>query len=242
MIGRLLGAVAFLTIIPVPGKPATVGQSAALFPLIGAVLGACGALLLTALTPVLGPPLAAIAALGFWTFLTGGLHEDGLADVADAIRPNRSRDRMLAILKDSRIGAFGAMALVFLFAVRWQALVRLPPQPVAELAACLGISRAALVIQAYVSRPVGDGLGRAFAADLRWYAAALVLAQAVLLAAWVGERGGLALLGGAALLTWLLQQWFDARLGGVNGDCLGATCLLVETFLLVIASCQNCFW
>ena len=242
MMGRLLGAIAFLTIVPVPGRPASVGQSALFFPVIGAVLGACGALLLTAATPLLGAPLAAIAALGLWTFLTGGLHEDGVADVADAIRPNRSRARMMAILKDSRIGVYGAMALVFLFAVRWQALMRLPVQPVPELAACLGMSRAALVIQAYVSRPVGEGLGRAFAADVRWYAAVLVLLQAVLLALWVGERSGLPLLAGATLLTWVLQQWFDARLGGVNGDCLGATCLIVETFLLVIVSCQNCFW
>ncbi len=202
----------------------------------------CGALLLTAVTPWLGTPLAAIAALGFWTFITGGLHEDGVADVADAIGPNRSHARMMAILKDSRIGAFGAMALVFLFAVRWQALMRLPSQPIAELAACLGISRAALVLQAYVSRPIGEGLGRAFAEDLRWHAAILVLVQALLLAAWTGDRSGLALIGGGTLLTWLLYQWFDVRLGGVNGDCLGATCLLVETFLLVIASCRNCFW
>jgi len=239
---RLLGAIAFLTIVPVPGTPAAVGRSAVFFPVIGALLGAAGALLSWAVTPWLGSALAALATLGFWTFLTGGLHEDGVADVADAIRPNRSRTRMLAILKDSRIGAFGAMALVFLFAVRWQALVRLPSLPVAELAACLGIARAALVVQAYVSRPVGDGLGKAFARDLYWPAAVLVVLQAGVLAALSWERGGLVLLAGAGFLTWLLHQWFDARLGGVNGDCLGATCLLVETFLLVLISCRNCSW
>lgn len=239
---RLLGAFAFLTILPVPGTPARVGESALFFPLIGALLGAGGALLLNAATPPLGSAMAALATLGLWTFLTGGLHEDGVADVADAIRPNRSRARMMAILKDSRIGAFGAMALVFLFAVRWQALMRLPSQPVAELAACLGMSRAALVIQAYVSRPIGEGLGKAFADDLRWYAAVLVLLQALALAVATGTHHTLPLLGGGILLTWLLYQWFDHRLGGVNGDCLGATCLIVETFLLVIVSCQNCFW
>src|SRR5262245_60497906 len=105
IMGRLFAAIQFLTVIPAPagGPPA---PAAIFFPLVGATLGlAAGAIRLYAPLP---PAIAALLALVFLVAVTGALHEDGLADVADAFRAGRSPERILAILKDSRIGVYGA--------------------------------------------------------------------------------------------------------------------------------------
>jgi adenosylcobinamide-GDP ribazoletransferase len=169
---RLLGALQFLTVLPVRARTASAGESALFFPLVGAALGWLAGQWLKMMEQWLGPSLAAVMVLAFLALLTGALHEDGLADVVDAVRAHRSREKMALILKDSRIGVFGALALLYIVAVRWQALVRFPADPVKELVACLAVSRAALVAQAWVSRPVGEGLGAAFSHDLtspRWW-------------------------------------------------------------------------
>src|SRR5438445_9621196 len=121
-----LGAVSFLTIIRIPGPLVPPGRAAAFFPLIGAILGAAGAGLLIGGSRILPLSLAALLAVAFWTAITGVLHEDGLADIADALRAGRTREKMLTILKDSRIGTFGAVAVVLSVIARWQALEHIP--------------------------------------------------------------------------------------------------------------------
>ncbi|MBL8177256.1 MAG: adenosylcobinamide-GDP ribazoletransferase [Bryobacterales bacterium] len=239
---RLLGAIQFLTVLPIRGRTAPPGRSALFFPLVGAGLGWLAGQWLRMLEPSLGSSLTAVLVLAFLALVTGGLHEDGLADVADALRAHRSREKMTAILKDSRIGVFGALALVYVVAMRWQALTRLPADGVRDLVACLAVSRAALVAQAWVSRPVGDGLGAAFSRDLDSITAVFAIASGVAFAFLPGVAAGAAILVAAGLSTSVLNRWFDARLGGVNGDCLGATCLVSETFALLFVSCRNCFW
>ncbi len=238
---RLIGAIRFLTILPLRWEGAPPGQSALFFPLVGAVLGWVGAHWYGFLSAWLGASLAALLIVAAWIWITGGLHEDGLADVADAFG-QRSRDRMMAVLKDSRIGSFGAAALILAILIRWQALVRMPALPVAELVAAMTMSRAALVAMAWVSRPVGQGLGAQFAASLTTIPALLVIAQGTGAAFLMDYRGAIMLLAVSAAVFFALNRWFDARLGGINGDCLGATCLITETVLLVMLSCRNCFW
>lgn len=242
IVRRLLGAIQFLTVLPVKMRTAPMGESALFFPLVGAGLGWLAGQWFLMMQHWVGTSLAALLVLAFLALLTGGLHEDGLADVVDALRAHRSREKMAAILKDSRIGVFGALALVYVVAVRWQALVRLPGDPVKELVACLAVSRAALVAQAWVSRPVGDGLGAAFSRELTSLTSVVAVASGVAFAFLPGLVEGLMILAGAGLVTVALNRWFDARLGGVNGDCLGATCLVSETFALLFVSCRNCFW
>ena len=114
----MLAALQFLTILPIPSRPAKPGTAAWAFPVVGALFGLiCAAILPWKLGPILAMIVLAI--------LSGGLHEDGLADVCDAIRKHRTRDRMHQILKDSRIGAHGALALIAMFVFRWQALASL---------------------------------------------------------------------------------------------------------------------
>src|SRR5260370_4158255 len=133
MISRFRGAIQFLTILHWPGDSAPPGQAALFFPLVGGLLGWSGAGLFLALKSFAGDSVAALLVLGYWVLVTGALHEDGLADVADAVRAGRGRDRMFAILKDSRIGAYGTLALLFSVLIRWQALAHPPKDPLPGL-------------------------------------------------------------------------------------------------------------
>jgi len=236
-------AIRFLTIVPVRGGDAPPGKAAAFFPLVGAMLGAAGAgvfLLASAAFPI---SIAALATVGFWAVISGVLHEDGLADVADAVRAGRSRDRMLAILKDSRIGTYGAVAVLLSVLARWQALEFLATPRVLEvLIASQAVPRAAIVAMAWCSRPAGSGLGAALASTLGTPAALVAIAQGAVAALLCGWRPGLILIAGSVLVVQALRGWFYRRLGGVNGDCLGFTEQVLEIFVLVMFTCGSCRW
>jgi adenosylcobinamide-GDP ribazoletransferase len=239
----LRAAIRFLTIIPVRGGDAPPGKAAAFFPLVGAMLGAAGAgiyLLASAAFPI---SIAALATVGFWVVISGVLHEDGLADVADAVRAGRSRDRMLAILKDSRIGTYGAIAVLLSVLTRWQALEFLATPRVLEvLIASQAVPRAAIVAMAWCSRPAGSGLGAALASTLGTPAAVAAMVQGAAAALLCGWRPGLILIAGSVLVVQALRGWFYRRLGGINGDCLGFTEQVLEILVLVMFTCGSCRW
>ncbi len=244
----LTSAIQFLTVIPVPGKPASAGEAvskgfAAWFPLVGAALGAAGGGIYLAASHALPASLAALACVAFWTAASGVLHEDGLADVADAVRAGRSRETMLAILKDSRIGTFGAVAVVLSLLARWQALEYFTgPSVLAACIAAQAVPRAAMVGLAWTSRPVGTGLGYVFASTLTTPAALAALALGVFAALLCGPRAAAVIVLGSFVIVRLAQLYFYHRLGGINGDCLGATEQLIEIFILGLFACRTCSW
>jgi adenosylcobinamide-GDP ribazoletransferase len=230
-----LAAVSFLTIIPVNGKSVPPGRAAIFFPVLGALLGAAGAGLFIAVSLVLPVSLAALLTVTFWTVISGVLHEDGLADVADAMRAGRTREKMIAILKDSRIGTYGAVAIVLSLVARWQALEHVPAAHL--LFVCIlaqAVPRAAMVALAWVSRPSGDGLGLAFTSSLTTIGALVAIAQGLAASMLLGWRAGLLIVAGAYLIVRGARAYFYKRIGGVNGDCLGATEQLLEIFILVL--------
>ena len=230
-----LAAVSFLTIVRVPTQTIPPGRAAIFFPLVGAMLGAAGAGLFLAARFVLPVPLAALLVVTFWTVISGVLHEDGLADVADAMRAGRTRERMLAILKDSRIGTYGAVAIVLSLAARWQALEHVPVERIVLVCiAAESVPRAALVILAWLSRPCGDGLGYAFSSTLTTTGALIAGAQGIAASMLLGWRPGLLILTGTYLIVRGARAYFYKRIGGINGDCLGAAEQLVEIFILVL--------
>ena len=243
MMRTLLGALSFLTIIPVRAKTAPPGRSAALFPLVGAILGAAGAGIYIAALKAIPPSLAALVTVAFWTVITGILHEDGLADVADALRAGRSQERMLAILKDSRIGTFGATAIVLSFLARWQAVEQIAdPRLIQILIAAQAVPRAAMVALAWVSRPVGTGLGLEFSSTLTTSVALIAIAQGIAAAFLCGPRPGIIIAAGSYAVIRIARWYFYRRIGGVNGDCLGATEQILEIFILVLFTCRVCSW
>jgi adenosylcobinamide-GDP ribazoletransferase len=241
MIRRFLAAIQFLTVMPISGDTATPGQAAVFFPLAGAILGALAGAVCLAASVGFPHSVAALLTIAFLLIATGCLHEDGLADVADAIRAGRTRERMLAILKDSRIGTYGALALGVSLLLRWQSVALCRINPVYGIAAALGLSRSALVILAAISQPVGEGLGREFASAISRPVLATVAVQACLLPFLAGWAYGSAMLLSSAVIILVSRAWFARRLGGVNGDCLGAACQAVETVNLVILSWRHSF-
>lgn len=251
----------FFTRIPVTGRlaawvgysPAMLRASAGHFPgvgvLVGALVAGFTALLLMALPPTGAAPLVA-AALGtaLGVFITGAFHEDGLADVADGLGGSHDRLRALEIMKDSRVGAFGAIAVVLALLCKVALLALLGevsgPLLVLALLAAHVVSRTwpLLTIRLLVhvgdaagskSKPLADQISRAaLATGFIWCFGALALVSFGLTAmddiaiSGVMVQPVQALLGAvlASGLAWaVLARWFDKRLGGFTGDCLGAT-------------------
>jgi adenosylcobinamide-GDP ribazoletransferase len=226
---RFLGALQFLTILPVRTKHAALAKSAIFFPLVGALLGLSAA----GVVSVAGP-VAALLAIVWLMAITGCLHEDGIADVADAFRAGRSREKIMLILKDSRIGTYGAAALLMSTLLRWQALAQCTINPLRALPSALALSRASMVAMAHFAPPVGEGLGQEFASGCTRTITVAVMAQAIAFSFLAGWRLALAMTLASGLTIVLARIYFLRRLGGVNGDCLGATCILIETVNLVI--------
>ena len=227
----LLAAVAFLTRIPVRGA-FDVGAGAALFPLVGAGIGAAVGGAAYGLAQILPALAAAGAALVVGALLTGALHLDGLADTADALAA-RSREAALAIMRDHATGSYGATALVLDLIVKAAALAALAGRGrvVLEALAAGSLSRAVPVVLALALPSVrADGAGAAFRVT------PTAAAVAVVLAAGLAVPAGALLIAVAAGATVVLGAWTHRRFGGRTGDTLGAAVELTETAVLAAAA------
>lgn len=196
------------------------------FAAVGLGLGAVQGLAFWAAGAVWGPVLGAVAALAAGALLTGALHEDGLADTADALGARRSPERALEILRDSRIGSFGALALILMLGAQAAALAGLGAGAPWALVAAAALSRlaAALVLR---RGPYLRATGAASGMTGGWgVAGALASAGAGLLAmglaGWGLGLAALAGLSGAVLAGAVTAEWARGRLGGITGDVLGA--------------------
>jgi adenosylcobinamide-GDP ribazoletransferase len=244
---HFLLALQFFTRIPVTGRLARwVGFSPALqrasmghFPGIGLLLGATAAAVFALVAWLLGGGsggmlVAAILSTGATVWLTGVLHEDGLADVADGLAGGHNPAHALAIMKDSRIGAAGAVALLLALQAKVALLGLLGTQSLAAALVALvgahGLSRVGPVLLThrlpYVSASdtaKSQGIAGARSRHTLWVALAWGAVSA-LGVAWYGGLVFLALACLAAALAWLaLWHLFARRLQGYTGDCLGAT-------------------
>lgn len=234
----LLTSLQTLTILPVSVKPAGIGQAALFFPLVGAFVGWAGAGFYALFDQLFGRIIASGLTVFFWVLLTGAFHEDGLADTADGLFASSDPYRCLHIMKDSRIGTFGALTLLFSVGLRWQALAILGPKAVAALVAVHALSRAATVLLAYITPPAGSGLAFELSQQLNARVALGALLQALIFSGFVGFRTGAFLLALTMLCIGLLHLLFLNRLGGVSGDGLGAAEQVAEVvlFLGLVAS------
>jgi adenosylcobinamide-GDP ribazoletransferase len=233
-----LAAVAFLTRVPV-GRLATldagdVARGAALFPLVGASVGVATGLLADRLVPALPSLLAGALAVGFAALVTGAMHLDALADTLDALGGS-TRERALEIMRDHAVGAFGAIGLCLVCLVDASALGALAAGDDAWLAGLVAGAggRAGMLplARALPYARAGEGQGRVLE-GMGWVAVGTALAAALALAASAGRPGILAVAAAAGTAGGLLAL-FRSWLGGVTGDCLGATAKLCETAALV---------
>jgi adenosylcobinamide-GDP ribazoletransferase len=232
---RSLGlALTFLTILPVRLREAPpLGAAAPWFPLVGALVAAIAGGLGYLAQPTLGPTVGAIIAVIALVVLTGALHQDGLADCADALG-GRDRARRLEIMRDSSIGTFGALALIAWFALLTAALAGLDrDDALRTLITAAATARWAALLHATLATPARpDGLGAAFAVSPPALAVASVIAAAVAIALF--GLVGLAALLAAALTAGLVTAWANSRLGGRTGDTLGAAVALAEAVVAVV--------
>ena len=237
-------AVAFLTRLPTPTlagfEDTWLAGALVYFPLVGALVGLAAAVVYRLASLLWPPAIAALAAVAASAAVTGGLHEDGWTDLFDALAASRDRERMLAVMRDSRIGASGALALVLLVVGRVAALAALPAaQAPAALLAVHALSRWTTLPLAWrlpYARPAG-GLGRPLAGRVSGRRVAAGTALAVLIAALALGSSAIPALAAVAAVAVAAGLFFRARLGGITGDCLGATIQLAElTILLVLAA------
>lgn len=229
--GDLLSAFALLTRLPLPNHRGTGAGSAWAWPLVGAVLGACGAALASgALWLGVTPGVTAVLVLALGAMLTGGLHEDGLSDTADGLFGGWTRDRRLEIMKDSRVGSYGVLALVLVTLARWSALTALLVYGGhwAALVATGAISRAPMaLVMALLPNARGSGLSHATGRPAPGVAVvALGLAAGLALA--VLGWSALGPLVVAAGIMVVLSVVALRKIGGQTGDILGALQQLVE--------------
>jgi len=222
-------AAAFLTRLPI--GPSNVGDMSALarasrcFPVVGLGIGLFGGILYAlAVALDLPPLLAAIVAVAATVTVTGALHEDGLADTADGFGGGGGRERKLQIMRDSRIGTYGVIALVLALGARVVALASFDDNEdaVAALILCEAASRA-LIVALMQRTPLArsDGLaaaaGRPTQATMLW---ALCLGGLIALA-FAGFDGLVATVAGIAV-AWAIAWLSRRQIGGVTGDVLGA--------------------
>src|SRR6266480_5271957 len=130
MIRRFLGAVQFLTRLPVPralnSSETGIGKAAAFFPLVGVIVGGGAALVFVLLARLLPVSASVLCAIAFAVLITNGFHEDGLADTFDGFGGGWTKDRVLEIMRDSRIGTYGTLALIFVILGKFNFLSLLP--------------------------------------------------------------------------------------------------------------------
>lgn len=231
----LLAAVRFLTVLPLPGGwgtgEADLARSAPFFPVVGLLIGAAAGAAAAGLARTLPTPLAGAIMVTALAAVSGGLHLDGLADTADGFLGSRRRERVLEIMKDSRIGTMGAFAVVSVLLLKVTALGTVPRGAFWRTVLLMPLAgRCALVIAMGLlpyARP-GGGLGSVFCRQRSpleglWAAALLGLAG------WfVSRAAGLAAAIASIVVTLAFAGYTYLRVGGATGDTLGATCEIAE--------------
>lgn len=236
-------AVGFLTRVPVPfgsGEAPRLTAAAPWFPVVGAAVGAVGAgvLALVGMLSGAGPSgVAAALALAATLLVTGALHEDGLADVADGLGVHGDRERRLAVMRDPRNGTFGVLALLVWFFAGWSALRGLGTggDGVLALIAAGALSRWAILVHAAAGRPARpDGAIHA----LRLGPPILLVGSLVAVGAAVACLGvvpGLVASGAVTAVALLGAAGSRRAFGGLTGDTCGATAAVASVVVLVVA-------
>ena len=235
---QLAAAVQFMTRIPMPAfrfEPEMVLDAAKFYPLVGALvaLGAIG--IERGLRSHLAPMVTALAVLAYLVIITGGFHEDGLADTADALGGGWTRTRMLEIMHDSRIGSFGTLAICLSLLARWSLLGSLPVArfPFYMLTAHVLCRWTTLPLGAFFTSARKDGLGAQLAHKISLTSVAIGSLLAFVIAGWALRMEALVPIATVIAVTVLSGLYYRSQIGGITGDCFGATNQLAEIAVYV---------
>ncbi|MFD0987045.1 adenosylcobinamide-GDP ribazoletransferase [Methyloligella solikamskensis] len=224
----------FLTRIPVPViedfRPEEFSRSTIWFPAVGLIVG-----LLLALSVWLGgqlsPWIGALFGLVFWVGITGALHLDGMGDVADAMgAAHRSPQRFLEVLRDPHIGAFGVIAIVLQLMAKLVLLAALTgPEFLPALILVPAWARWGPLIWSLMVPPLASGTGERFSWSIDWQVAGIAGIILGIFSLWLAPSLLLAF-----LIVPAISIYWQVRLGGVTGDCLGTSVEVTESLLLLV--------
>jgi adenosylcobinamide-GDP ribazoletransferase len=250
-IEAFFAAIRFFTRIPVPAwvghSQAQLDHAARYFPLVGIIVGAIGAAITEAAAMVLPVSMAILLGMVATILATGAFHEDGLADACDGFGGGWEKLQILTIMKDSRIGSYGAIGIGMVLTIKFNALAEVdalaaPPALVLALIAGHAASRLAPVLlmrwldyvredETAKSKPLAKSIGNRGLA----LAAVFALAPCLLLE----PVAAACALGGVLLVTLVARRYFLRHIGGYTGDCLGATQQVAEIAFYVGLLCAS---
>lgn len=239
----------FFTRIPIPYNKDSatntqndLASAAIAFPIVGFLIGALTATIWLVTYYVLPALPAAGIAIAFGLILTGALHEDGLSDCADGLGGNVSKERALEIMRDSRIGTYGSVALILTIGLRWTGLASLDLWTgFIGLILAHMIGRAAIIIPLTYSKYArSEGLASTVSTGVNKNIFYLIITITALMALALGLWQGLAAFALAMFAATLTMLWLNKRIGGYTGDGLGAIEQVAEiTALLTFVACTT---
>ncbi len=238
---HFLLAVQFLTRLPVPGNlmatEEELGKSAAFFPMVGIIVGAGAALVFVLASRVLPLSASVLLAIAFTAFITNGFHEDGLADTFDGLGGGWTRERALEIMRDSRLGTYGTLALIFLILGKYTFLYSLEPRQIWRwlIVAHIASRWTVLPLCSWLPYARAEGQGKLVAKQIGVSAilfGSLTFLAGLFLLPWHAAPVVILV---TTLLTLASGFYFKRRLGGITGDCLGAVNQLTELGLYLTA-------
>jgi adenosylcobinamide-GDP ribazoletransferase len=249
--GELRTAAAFLTILPVESRQEAniqadrpwlrqdrpgLGRSAGWFPWVGAAIGIGAGAVWWLSGLVLPPMLPAVLAVAAWAALSGGLHLDGLADCCDGLLSTAPAERRLEIMRDPRLGTFGATGLCLVLVAKIAAVYSLPPaSTVPAMLLAASTARALLLLARWQQAARPGGMGEGFTSGLRQASVPLAAVPVIGLCIFLGWTGVMAVLA-ALLATLAIFALARRRIGGVTGDVLG--CAVEAGELAVLLACN----
>ena len=243
-------ALQFFTRLPIPHwvgfEQSWLNHASRYFALVGIVVGAIAAAVYALAALWLPAPVAAVLSTAATIYLTGAFHEDGFADTCDGLGGGMTKERALEIMKDSRVGAYGAIGIVCMLGAKLAALATLPPSSaIGALLLAHPLSRLAatsLIWQMDYARSEGKAKPLAVRMSAGEFGIATLTVVLAALGVLAFTLLDLAAIGAALVATILATRWlarkFTRRLQGYTGDCLGAVQQLAEVaiYLAVLAT------
>jgi adenosylcobinamide-GDP ribazoletransferase len=242
----LLAAIQFLTIFPIPSHfqagEKELRQSVICFPIVGLILGGVLAVLDYGVCRLFPPLPANVVMVILMLTISGCFHMDGLADTADGFLSSRPRERILEIMKDSRVGPMGVIAIVCVLALKIAALFSVPGLLHWRVVLLMPLAGRCTLVLGMKAVPYARTQGGLVSVFGRPSWPAVIAAISILpAAAWlVLDMPGLAITGSIFLMTILFSLWCRNKIGGFTGDTLGAACEIAEILPALI--CASWGW
>lgn len=238
-------AVQFMTRIPIninlEVKREDFQKTVKFFPIIGLIIGCFEAIIYCISNKFFSNTIATFMTILFHVIITGGMHIDGLSDTIDGIFSGRSKERMLEIMKDSRIGTFGALAIIFLILGKIIFLTKIPQNNIIKLIIITPvISRTMNIFLMYkrkYARTI-EGMGDLFIGVLERKNYIIALVSGILISIIIFKLYGIIIFFISFLFTILFRNYIEKKIDGITGDILGASDELNELFIYLI-TCIN---